>query len=256
MYSMASISVVKNRIRLLLTALGVAVLAGAYFVLRWRENHGHHPAYGDVATWLTFVAAAVGIPFAVYQFALQRRQLADQQKAITDEFSRQQKRDRLLDEQLKEIELRGRIIERQQAEKIGLTFTTTVDDWAPEGWQKIPGGYHIAVVANDSHRPIWNVRCRISPEGGQGGTGSEQVGRFKETGVAAMHRSGVFTDLARTMALELIRPGDAWGFMFSISAQQYPQARMSVLFTDDADIEWRIDHDLHLGRPPTPPASV
>lgn len=48
-------------------ALILAALIGGYFIFRWRENEGHNPNYGDVPTWLTFLAAAVGIPFALYQ---------------------------------------------------------------------------------------------------------------------------------------------------------------------------------------------
>jgi hypothetical protein len=103
---------------------GAALLALACWWLRWRESHGHHPSWGDVPTWLTFVAAELGVPFAIYQFNQQRTQLKEQQAAIADEFARQAKRDELLDEQLRQARSANRALTRQQAEQISLEVSS------------------------------------------------------------------------------------------------------------------------------------
>jgi hypothetical protein len=44
----------------------------------------------------------------------------------------------------------------------------------------------------------------------------------------------------------LMRAGETGSFIFTVVAGQHPEARMTVRFTDDADLHWQINHDLHL----------
>jgi hypothetical protein len=45
-----------------------------------------------------------------------------------------------------------------------------------------------------------------------------------------------------------ICPGEAYGFVFEITAHRALMDSEVVRFTDDAGLHWQIDHDLHLER--------
>lgn len=165
----------KNRTRLL-AALGLAVLVGVYLLFRWRENGGHHPEFGDVATWLGTVAAwlaAGGAAVAAYfafgqlrelrgQANLQAEALERQAEQLVAEGEARRKQAALMDEQLAQVRQANRALVRQQAEQIDFFYTATAGAWAPRNIDVVPGGFHIAVVRNNSTRPIRDVSCYIS----------------------------------------------------------------------------------------------
>lgn len=67
-----------------------------------------------------FAVIVIGVVIALVQMDLQRRQLASQQSVIEGEVTRNQRRDQLLDVQLRELEQRARTFDREQAEAIDL----------------------------------------------------------------------------------------------------------------------------------------
>ena len=53
-------------------------------------------------------------------------------------------------------------------------------------------------------------------------------------------------DPIETPRIPLIRSDERGSFIFAVGTEQDPEARMTLRFTDDADLHWQIDHDLHL----------
>jgi len=199
-------------------------------MFRSRENGGHHPEYGDVATWLTFLAAAVGIPFALYQFGEQR-------KTIKEEFERRQKSDQLLDGQLQQVRAANRALIRQQAEGVDLHL----DSWRPltgqdgQGRPILGASQHLARVANKSQRPIREVSCTLVNED-TGITGSvNQI----------FHSANNALDPRPGYSVETIRADEEYAFGFEDLCGQ-DHVRMTVAFVDDAGTEWRLGDDMHL----------
>lgn len=220
------------------------LLIWGLLVFRSRENAGHTPNYGDLPTWLTFAAAAVGIPFAAYSFVLQRRQLTEQQRTIAEEFARQKKRDELLDVQLEQTRAAGRAMVRAQAEMIDLVFDTweTETDQVDGYGDPVPGDLlHLARVTNKSSRPIWEVRCRLQKTSSSPDVPAVSVGRYQADPIGRYWMPPTSGESAA-----LIRPGGEHGFVFDAKISETASARMYVTFTDDAGNRWKIDHDLHL----------
>jgi hypothetical protein len=222
--------VAKYRWQALGSLVVIGILVGGYFVFHWRENRGYHPAYGDVATWLTFLAATVGIPFALYQFA-------DQRQAIKGEFARQRERDELLAGQLKQVDLANRMSIRRQAEGV---------DFRPDTWRPVKGQdgkgqpifaaeQYLARITNASKRPIRDVSCVIFNED-TGVRGSVNQ-LFACVNGALDPRAGE--------SVGTIRTSEQYGFGFADLCNQ-DRIQMTVSFTDDAGIKWRLDQDLHL----------
>jgi hypothetical protein len=117
---------------------------------------GHAPAraatWAGARPWLTFAAVMVGVPAALYQLNLQRRQFAGQQRAMEEEAGRNRGRDLLLHGQIGELRQRYLAVERQQAEQVGFAWEDT--ETSPMG-----------VVVNNSARPIRDVACILFPGG-------------------------------------------------------------------------------------------
>lgn len=219
--------------------VAVAVLATAG-LLWWADTtKNERPNFGDLPTWLTFVAAGVGVPLVIIQFA-------DQKKAIKEEFAKQQKRDELLDEQLAQVRAANNVLIRAQAEKIDLKFGT----WpmrVPDG----AGGFteadprYLARVVNGSSRPIRDVCCRLKQNPSALSDRPVEIGKYEAysiSGARGMDPKPGGDDVA------LLRSGEEYGFVFGALTTTAPDALMYVTFTDDAGTRWRISHDLHLQR--------
>jgi hypothetical protein len=59
-------------------------------------------------------------------------------------------------------------------------------------------------------------------------------------------RRSWFVEHAEDTKMRLVRAGERVGFIFIYDVSQYPDARFTARFTDDAGLHWQIDEDLHL----------
>jgi hypothetical protein len=187
--------------------------------------------WGDVATWATAAVAVAALIAALVaggklsaQVRLQGEQLADQRTANA-------KQAQVLDAQL-------RAIERQQADAV----TVTGDRWSGKitGVRPDKGpDTHSVVITNSWHRPIWKVACRIVPAPGDLMHEPALVGWVNEL-------QGGLDQIPGQTTVDLVRAGRQAGFVFIYEIADYPDATVTVRFTDDADLHWQIDPDLHL----------
>jgi hypothetical protein len=145
-------------------------------------------------------------------------------------------------------ELAARLQARVQAEKVDLTFgtweaeTNEVDDVGDPA----PGDVlQMAKVANGSQRPIRQLVCVLA-DGSGAIVPASQSGRYLVSNHPGLVGQRIM-DPQSGGAVDVIRAGDEYGFIFDVKASALT-ARMSVMFTDDTETRWRIDHDLHLER--------
>jgi hypothetical protein len=243
------------------SAVLAALVVGVVIGIAWREPR-RMDLPDDIRTWVGFVVVIVGAAVALWQLDMQRRQLKSQQRVIEDEMKRNRKRDELVDAQLDELEQRKRVLEREQADKIGLSSSSSAFEprYIEEGEESAvaPGAIvHMAVVSNESHRSIRNVKCRwgvpldddvleiVGPS--PYSSFAVVVGRLPQPEPGAQREElGLLegTDHAR-----LIRAGQRYGFVFEISIQRiFINDGIWARFTDDAGLHWQIDPDLHLDK--------
>jgi hypothetical protein len=242
------ISGVNKQTALVVAAVAALALAtGGAIGFIWQAP-GQASTWADVRTWATFAVVLVGVPTALIQLNLQRLQLRSQQKVINDEADRNKRRDELLDGQLRELEQRAQVGERQQAEAVEFSWqpATPLAGTATAG----PIEYiWMGVVRNESRRPIRDVVCRIQPHPSQGfDWGAQAVGELIDVGIASAASALTFQDPKLGDRVPLIRAGDRFGFKTSIPVADNAVARMKVRFTDDAGLHWEIDPDLHLAK--------
>jgi hypothetical protein len=239
---------VNKHTTLVVAALVVLALAtGGAIGFIWHAP-GEASTWADVRTWATFAVVLVGVPTALIQLNLQRLQLRSQQKVISEEADRNKRRDELLDGQLRELEQRAQVAERQQAEKVEFSWqpATPLDGAASDGPDK-----HIwmAVVENRSPRPIRDVVCRIQPHPAQDfDWGAQAVAEIVDVAISSAVRTQVFDKPKLEDRVPLIRAGRRFGFKTSFPVTDHGVARMMVRFTDDAGLGWEINPDLHLAK--------
>lgn len=202
--------------------------------------------WGDVPTWVAALGGTGAAAAALRQLALQRRQLANQQRAVEAQAERNRKRDELVDRQLRDFDQRAQIWERRQAEKITIEFTPSErpprDATISEGDQVFA-----ALVVNDSDRPIREVTAGIV------------INNAKAQPASAHHRlipstypnSGGFGvgGTVQSGHCDLMMIDDRTEFVFPYSTSTYA-AVVLVRFTDDAGLRWQVDPNLHLQRVP------
>jgi hypothetical protein len=223
------------------TVLIVLFIAGAITaaILRWKETN-----WGDAPTWLTFLAAAVGIPFAIYQFNMQRTQLRTQQQEIEETRKRQQDQDTFLALSVQQAEVSLAALVRQQAESVTLEIRGRSDLTDLE-W---PRQFPVAVVNNESLRPISNVIAYLSVDQGETWT------RAVEVGPAGPRTMGfVFISSEEASEQDVIRPEEEWGFRFGVSTGEDDEVDVYVKFTDDAENTWKLDDSARLRLQPVQP---
>jgi hypothetical protein len=199
----------------------VLILALICFAL-WKLwlSHKHSVAWGDVPTWLAFVVVLIGLPAALLQLNMQRIQLREQQGELRE---------------------RQILLERQQADRINLT--RDYSDSAPESYSTTRHVW-MAVVTNDSERPIRDVASRIQlVEDGPLLSGA-RIGELVP--MEALQAGRAFQDIPTTNKVAMIRVNRSYGFAFGVSADDNPTAQAIVRFTDDAGLHWQLDQDLHL----------
>lgn len=200
--------------------MAVACVAILYLWHLWR-THEHSVAWGDVPTWLASVVVFIGFPAALLQLNMQRIQLREQQHELRDH--------RLL-------------FERQQANKVNLARNHS--DSTPENYPTM-GQVWMAVITNDSERPIRDVASRIQLARGVPLLGEARIGELIPMATAQGGRG--FQDLStENNRVAIIRIGHSCGFAFGIGADEHPMAQVIARFTDDIGLHWQLDQDLHL----------
>lgn len=228
---------------------GVIVLGTAH-----AAGHAGSPVqWGDMPTWLLAVIALAALIAAwlayrkqadaagklAEQVTLQAVQLRDQQEANA-------KQAKVMDAQLREMQQRESIIERQQADEVRLAASRWIGKVPGLRDEKGPPVY-MARAENRWHRPITNVVCRIQTTPGDLMHEACLVGRVSSfPGGPEMIR-----DTTEETKLGLVRPSGSVVFVFLYEIEQYPDARMTLRFTDDAGLHWQIDHDEHLEKLPS-----
>lgn len=202
----------------------------------------HQISWGDAPTWGATIAAVAAGAAALYQLALTRRQLHEQQEVFTAEFARQVKRDALVDAQLRQAVAAARGLEREQADKVHVRFKRTETVLEPFDLE-----IHMAVVHNESGRPIRHVIARIEATPASGFVAADRVIGL-DTAYVPTTSGYAIRETRQDMRQAIIKHDEMWGFAFERGVDKYPDARMSVEFEDDAELRWRIDHDLSLRR--------
>ena len=181
-------------------------------------------AWGDVPTWLAVGGAVVGGLAALRQLSLQRQQLQDQQQVIAAQ---------------------ARLLERQQASQVEVTVQAisgaAVGILPPETVQSV----HMAVVTNNSGRPIRNVACCMTPDGQPPGLAAI-IGELRDWQIACQASAGLLVLTVRTDHWRIIPTGHRCGFVFPLDADACPKIATAARFADDAGVDWEIDHDLRL----------
>jgi hypothetical protein len=219
-------------------AILVALIVGVVIGLAWNEPKSMSLA-DDIRTWAGFVVVIIGAGVALWQLDMQRRQLAEQKDVLKDEVHRNKQRDVLMAGQLRELEQRSLTYERLQAEDIDVR-QSRVRATLPDSDQKATHRVHTAEVANNSRRPIRNVASRIEPEPSGSMLAAVRVGLKYEIGpVVAVTKPvvpGTFLDLSAGSHIPLIRAGEEASFVFETGAEEYPKARVTARFTDDAGL--------------------
>lgn len=228
------------------------------------------PNWGDIPTWITAIAtigllagAVITAVYAVRAFRAQAKEISDQAGVLKIQSSRlelqerqfedqrriNQKRDELLDKQIRESEQWAQTFERRQADAIDLepgSIRMTVPglnpDEEPRAWR--------ADVTNGSPRPIRNASGRIEAAAGSTPQPAALADVYADFAPSAIsHPVGGHRALIKPPerpAIPLIRAGDTGALVFPVGTKANPDARITVRFTDDADLHWQIDHDLHL----------
>lgn len=232
--------------RVVLLAVGCTLVGFLFAALLFGKPWHLPPAWGDIPTWLAFIAASAAAVAALIQ-------LSRQQKQITEEAARNEKRDKLLDSQLVEAAERMKAYRRQQAEQIILTGFRVRP--SRDGNPGRPGSCQ---VANESGRPIRDVTCRASVDGNLSLPTEFRIEAefFPAIGSAATASTtsylpaddGTF-DLGtgsylHLLANQIIRVG------FPADTADAGNVRYLIRFADDAENRWQLDADMHLTVPP------
>jgi hypothetical protein len=196
--------------------------------------------WGDVPTWVAVGVAAVGGGVALSQ-------LRQQGKVIKDEFTRNKRRDKLIDGQLRELKQREDSRRREQAERVDVT------------WDNISGvpDKSLVTVINGSRRPICDVSCKAY-DGSIGGDG--HAIRIELDYCAELIPDpgvGSFTFPKRPSLssgwIVSLRGGARAGFQFQARRAAGPMPYALVEFTDDANNRWSLTSGLSLRPLESPP---
>jgi hypothetical protein len=225
--------VTKRALATLAFAIGCVIGAAAGY--GWHAP-GRPQTWDDIRTWFAFVAVIVGVPVAIYQLSLQRRQLAGQQAVLEGEVQRNVRRDQLLDGQLRELEQRSLVAERAQAEAVSFELTDSAGEVS----------VYMVNVTNSSSRPIRNIVCRVLSGGGGPAQAADSYGQLVDWAPGGEVLQRVVVHGEEGSCLPLLRPGLIFAFTFGIGRADCPDATAVARFTDDAGLHWELGHDLHL----------
>jgi hypothetical protein len=219
-------------------------------------------AWGTLALAILALAAAIVASFALWKQSKEVRDQAYMLDLTRRQFEEQTEVNKLqlkdLRASLKERVRHQRVAERQQADMVDFEMTTTrMPNWSPEdteGFKVSPGTpVHMAIVINNSRRPIEQVTCSAgtAPPPGWPEEYSHQpvmVGRVIKSPPLAEAPDGAWMlvqPIPRSTA-SLIRPGESYGFVFEIKVQLALFDAEKTRFTDDAGLYWQVNRDQHL----------
>lgn len=105
----------------------------------------------------------------------------------------------------------------------------------------------MAVVRNGSLRPIRDVTCRLSPLPGRDyECTAAKVAELTTLPVSDVMQLPFSSQPQNIDRLAMIRAGQCFEFRFAVPVTNCPDAKIRLRFTDDADLHWQIDSDLHL----------
>ena len=174
------------------------------------------------------------------QLELQSQQLNEQR-----EINALQAED--LRESLKERARQRQVAEREQADKVVFHMSTipfpAYSEQDVSGFDVAPGDVvHMAVVTNESRRPIRDVACKY------GDNIAVVVGRLVDQQPDAPGNPSRLVDWLNRPEAEVIRAGETYGFAFELKSNQVLliDGRGEGRFTDDVGLHWQLDGDLHL----------
>jgi hypothetical protein len=219
-----------------LTAVATTALAVLAIVTAWYARKAFRKQSREVSDQAQMLKVQSG------QLELQSQQLNDQR-----EINALQTED--LRESLKERARLRQDAEREQADKIGLRMSyIPFPDYSLEyvdGFKVSPGEQvHMAVVSNDSRRPIQHVVCKY------GGSTAVIIGRLVDDSDAPGEQPDLIQPIPLSSA-QVIRTGETYGFAFEINSHRVPiGGHGEARFTDDAGLHWQLDDDLHLEEVP------
>jgi hypothetical protein len=203
------------------------------------------PAWGDIPTWLAFIAAAVAGSAALIQ-------LSQQQKQIAEEAARNVQRDELLRTQLTEAAQRISTIRRQQAEQVGLT------GFRIQSGRSGSGRTEVCEITNGSLRPIRAISCRMLTSGNVIKPIEFRIGeKLHSTLGTPGPGSGLSYLLADQDKFDLddgkyhhLLASQVIRVTFPSDADETVTVEYVIRFTDDADARWQLDSDMHLSAQP------
>lgn len=241
----------------LLTAAGTVILAAFAILTAWYARKAFLKQSQEVRAIES--QAADGQELIRQQAKLINMQ--DEQLKQQREINDLQAED--LRESLKERRRLRQVAERQQANEIGFRMTTTPfpripeedgggDEFAVDADTRV----HMAVVSNESLRPIKNVACRIGrasdiddflPQTRAETALAVLAGRLSVSESAGRRDQDTVIQPAPVFSSLHIRPGEKYGFVFEINRHRdLGLPGVAVRFADDNDVHWQVDLDQHL----------
>jgi hypothetical protein len=231
-----------------LSAMATTVLAAFAIVTAWYARRA-------------FLKQSQEVRAQAMMLQIQADQLAEDRKINAQQTRVLELQAQDLHESLKERKSNRQVAEREQADKVGYQMTAipfpenTWDDDDSDEFAVLPGRrVHMAIVSNESRRPVENVVCRIGST--EPWTTHDElavvVGRLaSESGDRRDWEQHPLVDPVPRSSAMRIRPGERHGFVFEIAAQRVIDlVEAAARFTDDAGLHWQIDRDQHLKRLP------
>jgi hypothetical protein len=139
---------------------------------------------------------------------LQRQQLQDQQQVIAAQT---------------------RLLERQQANQVEVTVEAisgaAVSVLPPETVRSV----HMAVVTNNSGRPIRNLACHMTPEG-QSPALAAVIGELQDWQIASKATAGLLVLTVKADHWRIVPAGHRCGFVFAFDTDTYPKVATEARF--------------------------
>ena len=241
----------------LLTAVGTVVLALFAIVTAWYARKAFLRQSQEVRAIERQAADGQELIRQQAQLINIQDELLKQQRKINDLQAED------LHESLKERTRLRQVAERQQANEIGFRMTTTPfpripeedgggDEFAVDADTRV----HMAVVSNESRRPIQNVACRIGrasdvddflPQTRVESALAVLAGRLSVSESSGHRDQDTILEPSPFFSSLRIRPGEKYGFVFEINMHRPLELTdVAVRFTDDNGMQWQVDLDQHL----------